>query len=160
LEFWANYADYLNGRYPPGEYFVTFTGTALGNSQYTHTVEVKMTLSDPCDPPKVFRVKPNIAPKTIKSFEEVNVPLTSLFEIKPEICPFITLLAAANTERMLPDSVMTPDFMTNSVTITNYDQPTVAGPDDKYQLIVIAETNPLYGENSISTTARVDLFFI
>ena len=158
MEFWANYADYLNGHYPPGDYFVTFTGTAVGNSQYTHTVEVKMTLSDPCDPPTVFRTKPNIAPMTIKSDNSVNVPLEDLFEIKPEWCPFSTLLAAADTERMLPDSAMTPFPDDNSIQITNYDQSNV-GPDDKYQLIVIAETNPFYAENSISTTARVDLFF-
>lgn len=158
MEFFANYADYLNGDYPPGEYFVTFTGTALGNSQYTHTVEVKMTLSDPCDPPTVFRAKPNIAPKTIKSDDSVNVPLKSLFEIKPEICPFSTLLAAENTERMLPNSAMTLFPDDNSIQITDYDQSNV-GPDDKYQLIIIAETNPFYAEKSISTTARVDLFF-
>ena len=52
--FSVDQVDYLNDKYPPGEYRVTITGTAgkVNLIQETTTFDIKLV--DPCDPPSAI----------------------------------------------------------------------------------------------------------
>ena len=52
LSLTANSADYESGKFKPGVFVVTITGTADGSDgPLTQTVDIEFTLADPCDPP-------------------------------------------------------------------------------------------------------------
>ena len=85
LKFVATKEDYISGKYVPGQYEVTITGTAV-ESPDTATATFVLTLIDPCDPPDniITEQLPN-QEYTITDDSKADYTVPNL-QVLPEYC--------------------------------------------------------------------------
>jgi hypothetical protein len=144
--------------YPAQDYFITVTGTAVkSNTQMKATTVFKLTLQDPCDPPK------SLVPPTLMSQQytltDLNAPSYTIgdFSIEPVYCEFTVEYSITDLTSVLPGTPVSAITQTDKTFDFEY---TDELPDLTQKQTVTVTATSTSDTSSLTETSSFDLTFL